>query len=477
MIPARRVASNTAVMLTGQVLSLLMNLFVMILIARSLGEEAFGLFAFVIAYVGIVSVVADFGIGPILIRELSRESFSKEKILGTSIVLRVLLSVVAIVLMNVTAMLMGYSFDIIVLANIIVANIFFSAKMSIYRGLFESIFKASLRMEIPVIFSFIDNALLLALTIGLVDEYSSLVTVAVIYTFSNVPGSLLLAYSSLKRLKPSFRVEKEQIKFVLRESFPLALYVFFMAIYDKIDILILKSLSGDYATGIYAASKRLSMPLIFIPAAIVSSLYPFMSRYHRESNQKLSFVYSIGVKILALIGLGMGVFVLFRSDQIISLVYGGKFQTAALPFAILIWAQVFIFLSFFQVDFNTAIHRQRINLVYAVGLSLLNVVLDVILILYWAETGAAIAKLVSVGAGCIFITAKTVSSVTFSFPKFLGKSVIVVGLSSLLVWTLRDMNLIVVGISLFLSIVILSLTLHLFNKTEILTLRQVVWQG
>ncbi len=90
---------------------------------------------------------------------------------------------------------------------------------------------------------------------------------------------------------------------------------------------------------------------------------------------------------------------------------------------------------------------------------------------------AAIAKLVSVGVGCIFITAKTVSSVSFSFSKFLGKSILVVGLSSLLVWTLRDMNLIVVAISLFLSLVVLSLTLHLFNKTEILALRQVVWQG
>ena len=477
MISARRVASNTAVMMTGQVLSLLMNLFVMILIARSLGEEGFGLFSFVIAYVGIVSVVGDFGIGPILIRELSRGTFPKEKILGASIVLRTVLTIIAIGLMNITAILMGYSFELIVLTNIIMANIFFSAKLPIYRGMFESIYKANLRMHVPVMYSFLDSALLLALSVFLIDEKTSLVAVAMIYTFSNVPGFFLLVYSSLKQLKPSFRIEKKVVTFVLRESYPLALYVVFMAIYDKIDILVLKGLSGDFATGVYAASKRLAMPLIFIPTAIVTSLYPLMSRYYHESKEKLNFVYSIGMKILALIGSGIGVFVLFRSDEIISFLYGGKFLSADVPLAILVWAQMFIFLSFFQVDYNIAVQRQRINLWYAIVLSVTNVVLSVILIRFWAETGAAVAKLVSVCIGFILITAKTAVTLKFSFSSFFGKVVIVISLSSLLVWTLRDVNLIVVGICLVLCLVVLSFVLHLFDKTELLTLRRVIWEG
>src|SRR4030067_1703380 len=66
------------------------GLFVGVWLARFLGPERFGLWNFTIAFVSLFSAIAALGLDGIVVRDLVRDPSSKDEILGTAFVLKLL---------------------------------------------------------------------------------------------------------------------------------------------------------------------------------------------------------------------------------------------------------------------------------------------------------------------------------------------------------------------------------------------------
>ena len=396
---AHKIAKNTGVILAGQLISLVLNLVVIVHLARYLGEVKFGVFSFAIVFISYFAIIADFGMKPIIVREISRNRDIASKILGTSIIIKFLFSFVAVLLAYVIAKRLGYSQDIIILIGIISFTIFISSKLQTFRVVFESIFEADLSMEFPILFRMIDAIILLGLMALLIHLNCSLTQITLFYVLSAALGFFLTISLSVKHLKPNFNINVQMVKLLLVESFPLALYVALTRLYMNADVFFLKMLKGDAAVGYYSAAFRLIYPLNFIPTAIVMSLFPLMSKYFQDSNEKLIKSFDFGLKTLILIGLALNIGTSILHERLIIFLYTDKYLSSSLPLMILMWAELFVFLNFFLVAVNTSINKQKYSTYAAVWMLLINLVLNLLLIPKWGVIGASLARLITAALG------------------------------------------------------------------------------
>lgn len=390
---AQRVAKNALVLFLGQALSLLANLAVNVVLARHLGEEQFGAFTYTLVLVSFFALLADFGMKPVLVRELARQPENLSRILGNALLLKFLLLALTFALAFVAPFLFNWSSDLRTLLWILAGNMLLSAKIITLRIVPESVFHVHLRMEIPTLFQTLDAIILIVATLVAVSLHASVNTLALIYVFSNLPGFLLTCVWSMRLVKPRLRWEREIATMFLRESWPIALYLAFMAFYDRLDVLLLEAMKGRNHVGQYAAAFRLVAPLNFIPLALATSLFPLMSRFSASSEEKLRKTYFTGTKILLTLGLALALGASFFAEPIFAWLYPDTFASAATAFVFLMWAQAFGFLNFFLVDFNASINRQSINLYAAIVMSCVNLALDLILIPRYGIMGASLAKI------------------------------------------------------------------------------------
>ncbi|MCI0616148.1 oligosaccharide flippase family protein [bacterium] len=401
---SQRVAKTTVVVLIGQILSLAANLGVTVLLARYLGERGFGLFSYGIVVVSFFAVIADFGMKPIVVREISRQPEKTGAILGNAILLKLVLCFIAIVLTLAAITTLGFSLELKITLVLLTGTFIISSKTAGLRLLLESTFHARLRMEIPIMFQTLDALVLIVLTALLIERKASLLMLVAAYVLSNVPGFFLSLAWLWKTVKPSFRVDKNLCRMLLQESLPLLFYTIIMTLYGQLDVILIEAMQGQEFVGLYAAAFRLVSPLLFIPTAVVTSLYPLMSQYGTKSQENLEKICVAGIKILAVIGLPLALGAMIKADQVFLFIYPRNFAPAIDAFKLLMWAQFFVFLNFFFESFNTSINKQKVNFRVALLMALMNLGLGLVLIPQWDIRGASAAKLITtiIGFGLLF---------------------------------------------------------------------------
>jgi len=143
----RRIAKNTTVLLTAQGISLLLLLFYAMYAARYLGPANYGIINFAIAFTGIFSILADFGLQQITVRDVSRNKALALKYITNVSLLKLILAIVTYGLIALTINLLGYPLETVQVVYLIGLSVVFSA-MS---GVVYAITQAYERMELQAI--------------------------------------------------------------------------------------------------------------------------------------------------------------------------------------------------------------------------------------------------------------------------------------------------------------------------------------
>lgn len=401
---AQQVAKNTALMMFGQIAALMANLGVTVLLARYLGESSFGLFSYALVFVSFFAILADFGMKPILVREMAQHPEQTAIILGNVLIIKLVLGLIAVILVVSAAFVLKIPAELQLVIVLLAANILFSSKSYTFRIVFESLFHVRQQMEKPILWQTLDAITLILVIAAMVLSQASLPALAAAYVLSNLPGFVLTIRGAYKIVKPKIVWVQKLNHMLLRESFPLFLYAMVMTLYDRLDVILLEAMKAQEDVGLYAAAFRLVSPLNFVPMAVVTTLYPLMSKYGVTSSEKLNRTFSSGMKILFVIIVPLAVGATFFSDTIFSLLYTAAYQQAAPVFGILMWAEVFVFLNFFIADFNNSGGRQTLNLKAATFMCAANLGLNLLMIPRWNITGASMAKLTTsiLGFGFLF---------------------------------------------------------------------------
>jgi len=456
-----RVVSNSLFIYAGRVINLVFNFFIFVYLANYLGESAFGRFSIAITYVGTFDIIANFGLNQILVRELAGGRTEKSRLLGNGILLKGVITLLALACALAILPFMAYPRETMVVVWIILVNLIVSSKLSSTRTVFESIFQAQLRMAFPILCNILDN-LLFVLLIFLAAHFfnAGLTGMALIYGLCNLPGTFWLVGRFLRTNQVSWQPQWPVLRELLRESLPLAFYLFFSILTTKIDVLMLSWMRNEAEVGQYAAATRLVYPLSFLSTSLTISLFLLLSKSFHERREEFDRLCRRGSKYVFLIGLFTSGVLAFAADPIIRTLYVPGYAACIPAFRLLLISLGFSFLNFYFIDILISARRQKlVTGVMALAFAV-NLLLNLLLIPALGIAGAGYAKLGSTVTAFLFLFMVLRWQLKISRLLPYARIVLLTAAFLLTLGLMRELNL---PLYLLLSVVIFVLFLRAFT--------------
>ena len=383
------------------------GLLVGILVAKYLGPANFGLFNFSFSFVWLFSHIVTLGLDEILLKDLVTKQSSKNKILGTGLIIKIFGGLLAFLLIFFSTLFIKNNNDAFLSLTLIISVSMILKNVGVIRLFFESCLKSKYNV-IAENFAFIGVSIL---RLYLVSIKSDVISFAFALIFEVILSSVFLIYFYRKHIGKfsDFIFEKPMAQNMLKNSWPLILSGISVMIYVKSDQFLLGLLASNYETGIYSVAARISEIWYFIPVAVVASVFPKIieskrvSRVNYERSLKHLFRFLIYFSIL------IAVVMTFISKNIIVLLFGNDYLKSSLPLAIHIWVGIFVFIGIASSKILVLENIQKIYLIQTITGAILNVLLNLYLIPDYGATGASLATLLSYGLSFVvwFFSVKT----------------------------------------------------------------------
>lgn len=277
-----------------------------IVLARHLGDDAYGRYTTLIAYSALVSVVADLGLSPLYTREAARQPDDLPWYLGTLLTGKVFLAVAASLIFAIALATAGLGGLIVPGAALLV--------LTTYANLLRNTFYALGRLEFEAIAIVAEIAIQAGLILA-----GARTGQGVGYFVWAYAGSFgftclyCLAVITVFRLgRLSFRFDRALFRRWLRLAFPFALGAFLTNLYFRADVPILQHFKPFHEVGWYQFAYKPFESLQFVPLAVQAVAYPLLGVYFRDARHRLGIAYARFFKILVVLGwpLTVGTFVL-----------------------------------------------------------------------------------------------------------------------------------------------------------------------
>lgn len=361
--------------------------------AGYLGAKDLGILSVALSITVLLGVIGDLGLSSLMTREISRDQSLASKYLGSILLVKILLAIVTFGVTAITVNILGYSeLTIKVVYIITLSNI-----ATNFTQIFNSVFQAFHRFEFQS-FALILNSILM--TIGIIFSVSQKLDLIYFASVYFIVNTILFLYSFFICLKKftflDLKIDWIFWKRIILESIPFWLNSVFVLIYFKIDMVMLSSISGDIAVGLYSASYRLIDALGFIPVILMSTMYPIFSKFHITSRDSLEFAFKKSFKILIIISIPIGIGTTILANRIILFIYHNvQYSPSAAALQILIWASVLSFMNYTPATYFSSTNRQRVLMTFTCIGAILNIFLNLILIPRFSYNGAAIATVFS----------------------------------------------------------------------------------
>ena len=388
----RKYFANTSWLLGERILRMGVSLFVGIYVARYLGPERFGLLSYASSFVGIFAALATFGLDEVVVRELVKTPEQREKILGTSFLLKLVGTLLMWAAILVAIPFTENDFQTNILIIIIAFGVFFQAF-----NVIDLSFQAEVKSKYVVHAQFIQLIVSSTIKIILIVNEAPLIWFASVFFLDSIVLALGLVFTYLHNSNKifSWKWSYETSKNLLHDSWPLIFAGIVVSVYMKIDQLMIKEMLGAKEVGLYAAAVKLSEAWYFIPMAIASSLYPAIINarvFQKEVYyQKIQNLFDLMVWIAVSIALPTT----FLSTLVVEFLYGKEYLGSSSVLIIHIWTGVFVFLGVASSKYLLAENFIKKTFYRTFIGALLNIIMNYYLIRIIGIEGAAISTLVS----------------------------------------------------------------------------------
>ncbi len=369
------------------------GLFINAWLVRYLGPERMGLMSFAQSLVLIAAVASQLGLETILVRDLVRRPGDRDRLLGTSLLLRLGGSVVTLgVAIGAVALLRPGDTEARLL-TLVFTLIAFSQTFDVVDFWFQS--RADV---VPVVF-----ARGAAFAIGVVAKTAVILLRAPLWVVALVLAgefavgalALLVAYAARGRTPAEWRWAGAEAAGLLRDSWPLIVNSVAIVISVRVDQMLLTSLRGTYENGIYAAAQRLTEIIYYVPTAVMTAANPILLRSHGRDRAEYARRLQRLFSFLGLLALGIAVLVSLAAAPVVGVLFGSRFAASAPVLALQVWSAPALFLGIAQTNWFIAEERQRGLMVRSLAAAALSVGLNLWLVPALGARGAALSMVLS----------------------------------------------------------------------------------
>lgn len=387
----KKIAYNTGIQVIGKGVVMVLGAVSIVILTRYLGPAGYGNFTLALVYLTFFGIVADLGLFTIAVREMSKDESRIQEILGNTLSLRALLSVVVFSLAIGIGWLLPYTPDVkVAIAIAAVSHLFGLLNSSLI-----TVFQTKLQMGKSVISDVIGRAASLAAVIVVVTlnwGFYAVVATAALGSFVTFVVSSLLVR---RFAKLTFYRDTALWKMMFKESLPLGAALVVSQLYYRVDILMLSFMKTPADVGIYGAVFKVVELLMTLPGFFQNSVFPVLVRRLRVHVSHAQAVTQKGFDAMLLVGAGLAAGGLVLAPDIMRIIGGREFASGAGPLRVTLLAMMFTFGIVMMSSLYIALGKQvKVLKIGAIGL-LLNVGLNLLLIPPLGIMGAAVVTLVS----------------------------------------------------------------------------------
>lgn len=387
---AQAVVGNICWQIADHLLRMGVGLLVGIWVARYLGPEQFGLLSYVLAFVALFSPLAMLGLDDIVVRNLARDAEEKDAVLGTTFLLRLVGAVLSLLAaIAVIVWLRPDDPQSWWLVGIIAAGALFQPFFTI-----ELWFNARVQARYPALAK---SAAFLLCALGkvvLILAAAPLVAFAWIGLIEIILGAagLVIAFRANGHRVGAWSGRRHIAVDLLKDCWPLLFSCIIIVVYLRIDQIMLGEMLGSEAVGVYSVAVRLAEVWFFLSAAFYWSFLPGLVAARAKNEelfyQRLQKYYNL----MTLLAYVIAIPVMFIADWLVPALFGQAYAGAGPILAVLIWANLFIYLENARSAFFNVMNWYRLHLVTVALGAGLNVLLNFLLIPRYGGLGAALSS-------------------------------------------------------------------------------------
>ncbi len=386
-----RITRNTAWIVGGKVIHMLIALFVGVLSAKFLGPSNYGLINYAAAYTSFFASICTLGINSVIVKFFVDAPKESGETLGTALMLRGASSFLSML----TICLISFFIDkdepltlaVVALCSIgLIFQIFDTFKYWFQYRL-ESKY-SSIAQTLAYLFVSVYKIIILIIckdvrwfAVATSVEYAALALL--LFTLYKLKGGQRLSFSPRRAWA------------LLGKSRHYILSGLMVAVYGFTDRFMLKQMMTEGDVGCYSAALSVCNMWVFLLAAIIDSFSPeIMSLYgkdreafERRNRQLYAIVFYVSLIASLLIAL--------LAEPLVSILYGADYAQASAPLRVISWYVAFSYLGVARNAWIVCEDKQRHLIWLYLGAAMTNIILNLVFIPFLGTVGAALASLIT----------------------------------------------------------------------------------
>lgn len=360
-------------------------------VMRYLGPTEMGKWASVLGVVNIFTIIAAMGQDSLITRDLVKYKKENHNILGTSFFNRLILaSIVTPISILTIYILYKQEHEYIVLGAI--ASGFILSQVSEIIVYFNQSILQSKKTVIAKGSTFV---LFCGVKVYLILNNQPLTTFAWAFLIEGIVSAffLFIIYQTKDDSIKNWTFSQQRAKYFLKNGWILALSGLAYMVYMNVDKIMLNTLlESEKEVGIYHAATKVYEVPIAILAILTNTFYPKLTAFHKKGDNFFFDNYKRLVSLITLLVYGGFILTWIIAPYFIPWAYGEEYQPSVNILMILMIGQIFMYNSSLRGSYLVIYNRQKVIFVFAILTSLLNILLNYLLIPQFKGLGAAAAS-------------------------------------------------------------------------------------
>lgn len=488
----RLMAKSSMIVFVGLILSKVLTYLYRIIIARYFGPEVYGLFSLALMIIGWFIAFSAFGLAEGILRYIpfyrGKGEYNKIRyVLKSSLIILSFSSITsAIILFFLSGFIsinLFHNSDLIIFLKIfsiliplsILSSVFLAVMRAFEKISWYSFFVNILQNAARVVF------LVLLIFVGLKSNAVSfsyflgaLVILVCSYFFCKYKLSGVFGKSSLKD-----NVKKEIFNELVSYSWPIMFSGVVSSIFYWIDSFTIGLFKTPLEVGFYNVAVPIGGGLLaIVPELFMQLFFPLITYEFSRKNHKLIKELSQQVgKWIFILNLPVFLILFLFPGTIINVLFGPKYLVAQEALRILAIGSLFSSWVVLSQNIISMVGRSKLILTNLLGASLINLILDFLLIQKYGINGVAFATTL-VGIGLSLVLFLQVKSLTSIIPlrRRIFRIFIVSLIPTVLLFIIKQyitinlINLILLGFLFFLSYILLIFITGCFDRNDLMIL-------
>ncbi|MFA5746027.1 MAG: flippase [archaeon] len=473
----KTIIKNLKWLTISKIIVYLLSIISITLIPRYLGVEGYGQLNFILSFVGLFSIIGDFGLTTLVLRDISKNPNKAKEYFDNLIVFKFILFFLFLLVVSVVSFVIDrnnpQALKLIIIFSLgvgftlisgFILSFFDAIQQLKYRAVYEILSKAAYTFGVVLVILF--NYKLFGIIIASAVSF----LVGLIYVFINLHS----------KFKLQVTINPEYIKEKISVAYPFLLTAIFWTIYFSIDRVFLMYMKGNYEVGLYSIGYTFIGFLIGIVGILHSSFLPAISNFSENLNKQKTAIDKY-LWLLYVLCVPITIGGIYLAPQIIKLVFGAIYLPGILAFQLTLF--FFFFNSIGTVNYNVLISNgfEKFAL-KLLGLSaMINIIFNFILIPKYGIIGAAISTIIAelvVFVGCYNLIKNKIVSVDYLSPIICPLLASIFMLFGLIIGSKLFPNILLTKFGVLIFVVVGSIIytsfLYFFKKEEITELIKLI---